>query len=156
MPSASLHIEGNPLLIINEFPRHWLLINLLFYSSNYFCLFQLTVSFPHLPWASHRRCCLANVTFLCSQVPYSLCSVHGHWDPSWYFLRHKPASHMEWLASPRACISPKLWYMQLQAPKLGLAEGTSRECGLPISTCFVPLGSSQELQGILIIAVKRL
>lgn len=25
---------------------------------------------------------MANVTFLCSQVPYSLCSVHGFHDPS--------------------------------------------------------------------------
>lgn len=87
MPSASLHTEGNSLLIINKFPWHRLLINLLFCSSNYFCLFELTVSFPHLHRVSRRRCCMANATFLCPRVPCSLCSVCGRWDPSCHFLR---------------------------------------------------------------------
>lgn len=66
---------------------------------------------------------MANVTFLCPQIPHSPCSVHGLRNPSWCFPRHKPASHMEQGASPCACISPKLQHLQLQAPELGLTEG---------------------------------
>lgn len=128
MPSARLHTEGNPLLIINKFPWHWLLINLLFSSSNYFCLFKLTVSFPHLSWVSCRKCCMAKCDF--SLFPDPLKSLLCAWTlkPIW-------ASCKEWLASPWICTSLKLWYMLLQASEVQLSEEISRKHKFP---CVVP------------------
>lgn len=127
MPSARLHIEGNPLLIINKFPWHWLLINLLFYSSNYFCLFKLTVSFPHLPWVSCRRCCMANMTFLCSQVPYRLCSVHELQYPSQPLPRSDLPLHGSVFHSDYGIYSSR-------HPRCSLLKKYQENMGFPVSS----------------------